>query len=109
MKLRPNGKYSAIQKCECGAKVEPLMVIGNEPDDWVWEMCFACDEIVCPECKCAHDGEIYCTTCYGGIALQNNTDDSAKEFINHLVEDYQKNPTYLAEEMKEKQNEHKIL
>ncbi len=70
MKLRPNGKYSAIQKCECGAKVYPLMVIGNEPDDWVWSCCIICDEPVCELCGCEHKNELYCITCYGGIALK---------------------------------------
>jgi len=69
MKLRTNGKLSKIQKCECGKKVKPLMIIGKEPDDWVWPECLLCDEVVCPECKCEHRDEIYCSTCYQGIAL----------------------------------------
>ncbi len=69
MRLRSNGKYSKIQKCECGKRVNPLMEIGDEPDDWLWPECQECGEVVCQECQCDHNDEIYCPTCYGGIAI----------------------------------------
>ncbi len=70
MKLRPNGKYSRIQKFdECGTKVKPLMIIGNEPDEWVWPTCNNCLEIVCSECKCEYENELYCAVCYSRISL----------------------------------------
>lgn len=68
-RLRTNGKYSRIQKCECGTKVKPSMIIGNEPDDWCWPECIQCGDIVCEDCKCEHKDEIYCSICYQGISM----------------------------------------
>ncbi len=72
MKLRTNGKYSRIQYCcECGERVKPLMIIGNEPDDWIWPDCLECGDVICPDCRCEHNDELYCPVCYGGIRLNN--------------------------------------
>lgn len=70
--LRKNGKYSKVQHCsECNKRVQAMMEIGNEADDWFWPECYECGDIICPECRCEHEEEIYCTTCYCGIALKS--------------------------------------
>ena len=67
---RKNGKLSKVQHCtDCGCRIEPLMIIGNEPDEWLWPFCYNCDDMVCPDCKIEHKDEIYCNLCYQSIAL----------------------------------------
>lgn len=72
MKLRENGKYSKIQHCEeCKLRVEPLMIIGNEPDDWVWPECFKCGDIICSNCSIETDNELWCSLCYQSSLFYN--------------------------------------
>jgi hypothetical protein len=67
-KTRKNGKLSAIQHCsECGKRLEPDMIIGKEPDDWLWLECDYCFEPICEKCSDSFFDEYrLCVTCLQG-------------------------------------------
>lgn len=63
--IKKNGKLRKAQFCsECGKGIEPLMIIGTDPEDWCWPQCDGCLEPICDKCSDLEDtGERFCIYC----------------------------------------------